>query len=264
MKRLSRSLLAFFAVAVILVFTGCEEEKVTIPNQTEEFYVNDFAGVLTESDAETMLAAGIALDKAVAAKLGKQTGAQVVAVTVKTTEGIEPSEYALMLGREWGIGDKEENNGIVILLATDDREVFVSVGYGLEGALPDSKVGRIIDNYGYDYFAENKFSAGMKALYSAIVREVYTEYGLDIPDNISVPKRYQNDADPGEVGISWGVILAIIILCVIYSRTRGLFIPFGGIGSGFFRGGGSGSGGGFGGFSGGGGSFGGGGAGRGF
>ncbi len=243
-----------------MVLTGCEEAKVEIPKPTESFFVNDFAGVLSESDAEAIFYAGAALDTAVAKKLGKDTGAQVVAVTVKTTDGEEPSEYALRLGREWGVGNKDDNNGVVILLSTDDREVFVSVGYGLEGALPDSKVGRLIDNYGYDYFAENEFSAGMKSLYTAIIREVYAEYDLDVPENISALQKYSPDVDIKDVGISWIIIALIVIICFVYLRSHGLFIPFGIIGGGF----GGGSGGGFGGFSGGGGSFGGGGAGRGF
>ena len=267
MKNVFKVLLTLCVAAIILVLTGCEEEQVKIPEPTEEFFVNDFANVLSKNDAEAIFSAGVALDAAVAKRLGKETGAQVVAVTVKTTEGEDPSDYALRLGREWGVGDKDDNNGVVILLATEDREVFVSVGYGLEGALPDSKVGRLIDNYGYDYFAENEFSAGMKSLYTAVIREVYAEYDLDIPENISAIQKYSPDVDPTDVGISWLIIALIVIICFIYSWSHGLFIPFGIIGrgfGGFFGGDNSGRGGGFGGFSGGGGSFGGGGAGRGF
>ncbi|MBR6902962.1 MAG: TPM domain-containing protein [Clostridia bacterium] len=264
--------LAVFLLALALCFAcGCSENEIKIPSPTEEFYVGDFADVLSGDDAKSILSAGVALERASAQVLGRDVGAQVVAVTVKTTEGEEISDYALDLGRQWGVGNKQDNNGIVILLATEDREVYVAVGYGLEGALPDSKTGRLIDNYGIDYFAENEFSAGMLNLYNAVVREVYAEYGLDVPEEVSVPQPYGSDVDFQKVGYSWAVFLVVLICCLLIGRRYGLFVPFwvfggssGRGGRGGFGGGFGGSSGGFGGFSGGGGGFGGGGAGRGF
>ena len=271
MRKLLTAVTLFIALAMLLFAVGCDGKTNDLPAATDEFYVNDFAGVLNEADAAEIYNTGAALDSAVAKLLGRDTGAQVVAVTVKTTSGEEPADYALRLGREWGVGNADDNNGVVILLATDDREVYVAVGYGLEGALPDSKTGRLIDDYGYDYFAENEFSAGMKSLYNAVVREVYTEYGIDVPESISAPEKYDADVSLGEVVGSWFAVFffAVILFFVLRGElgwlflgrglTRGSFIFGSGRGGGHF-----GSGGGFGGFSGGGGSFGGGGAGRGF
>lgn len=255
--------------AALVLLCGCSGSKKVYPDHTEKLYINDFAGVIDERDAEEIFSLGAALEKASAAALKTDTGAQVAAVTVETTEGEEISEYALGLGRQWGLGDKKENNGVVILLATEDREIYVAVGYGLEGALPDSKTGRIIDDYAIDYFKENEFSGGMINLYRAVVREVYAEYGLEVPESVSLPEEYSRDVDLKEAGISWGVILIILIFCALYLWKHGLFVPFGGFFGGFhggsgFGGGRGGFGGGFGGFSGGGGGFGGGGAGRGF
>lgn len=257
--------LAVFLLAASLCFAcGCTENEIKIPSPTEEFYVGDFADVLSVDDAKSILSAGVALERASAEVTGKDVGAQVVAVTVKTTEGEEISDYALNLGRQWGVGNKQDNNGVVILLATEDREVYVSVGYGLEGALPDSKTGRLIDNYGIDYFAENEFSAGMLNLYNAVVREVYAEYGLDVPEEVVVPEPYGRDTDFQKVGYSWAAFLVVLICCLLIGRRYGLFVPFSVFGGFSGRGGRGGFGGGFGGFSGGGGGFGGGGAGRGF
>ncbi len=267
MKKFLRTLSAFVAVLLVLLLSGCEEAKVKIPDPTERFFINDFAGVMDEKDVEEIYNIGAALNTAVAEKLSKDVGAQVVAVTIETTEGEEISEYALNLGRQWGVGNAEDNNGIVILLATEDREVYISVGYGLEGALPDSKVGRIIDDYGYDYFAENEFSAGILNLYRAVVREVYSEYDLLAPENITAPENHSENISASSIIKSWLGIIVLIAILIILSRRTGLFFflspgsrGFGG----FFGGGRSGGSGGFGGFSGGGGSFGGGGAGRGF
>ena len=143
------------------------------------------------------------------------------------------------------------------------------MGYGLEGALPDSKTGRILDAYGMSYFSADDFSTGLASVYGAVVNEVYIEYGLAPAEGytpISQIPQYeaQDNTSALRVGISWLILIVIVALYIaIFGRRGGIifFGPpggFGGFHSGGFHGGGSG----FGGFRGGGGSFGGGGAGR--
>lgn len=268
MKKVLSVLSAFLVAAVFIVCCGCSETEKEYPAHTEGFYANDFADVLSDGDKEEILKLGAALDTATAKALGTEKGAQVVAVTVASTGGEEIADYALALGRQWGVGSKENNNGVVILLATEDREVYVAVGYGLEGALPDSKTGRLIDDYAIDYFSENEFSAGTLNLYRAIVREVYGEYELEIPADTKQPENFSENISTASVIKSWLGIIIFLAVFLIYLKYRGFFFifnpGFGGHGRGGFGGFGGGSSGGFGGFSGGGGSFGGGGAGRGF
>lgn len=240
---------------------GCESEE-KYPNPTDKFFVNDFAGVIDDTAEAEFYSKAAALDKA--------TTAQVVIVTVESLGGEEPADYALELGRRWGVGNKETDNGVVILLSRDDREIYIAVGYGLEGALPDSKTGRIIDIYGLEYLKKDDFSKGLIAIGEAIINEVYIEYDLQ-PEQGYVPVDNlpdTEDVDLAQVGISWIVLIIIIIVIAGLSRRFGGFwFFFGPTGRGGFGGGGFHSGrggGGFGGFSGGGGSFGGGGAGRSF
>lgn len=241
-----------FAVILVLVclLCGCRqtEEKLT---PTENFYVNDFADVISD-DAESEM-----FSKAVA--LNQKTTAQVVVITVLSLDGEEISDYALQLGREWGVGDKEKNNGVVILLSTEDREIDIEVGYGLEGALTDSKTGRIIDYYGLEYLKQDDFSNGLLNISNALINEVYIEYGIDAENGyVPVEQLPQTQGEAGKVASSWvALIVFLIIFFLIFGRGGGALLFLGGP---RFRGGGFG--GGFGGFSGGGGSFGGGGAGR--
>ena len=79
--------------------------------------------------------------------LEKQTGAQIVVVTVQNLEGQSLEEYATELFRNYGIGDKEKNNGVLLLCAYEERQFRIEVGYGLEGTLTDGKTGRIQDEY---------------------------------------------------------------------------------------------------------------------
>ena len=254
-----------FAVALILLlcFCGCgsSNKKLTA---TQDFFVNDFADVISSEDESVMLSKAVALND--------KTTAQVVTVTVESLGGREISDFALALGREWGVGSEESNNGIVILLSESDREIYIAVGYGLEGVLPDSKTGRIIDVYGLKYLKQDNFSKGLLNISNAIINEVYIEYGLPTEaeytpiDSISQVESLGQSS--GRVAVSWIIMIIILIMFSFLStRRRGTNILFPalflGNGRNNFRGG---FGGGFRGgrFRGGGGSFGGGGAGRGF
>lgn len=249
------------AAVLLLIFSlcGCETEE-KYPKATEQFYVNDFAEVLTDTEEQELLQKAVALQNA--------TTAQVVVATVNSLQGDEPYYYATELARQWGVGDKEADNGILVLLSTGDREIFIAVGYGLEGALPDSKTGRIIDVYGLEHLKNDEFGKGIKSISEALINEVYIEYGLE-PEagyvNIDmVPE--QTTTEASEVVVSWVImIIIIIILSFITRRRSGGFFFFGmphihtGSHNSFRSGSGFG-----GGFRGGGGGFGGGGAGRGF
>ena len=262
MKKLINIITAALAVCIFILPLSAANKY---PKPTSQFFVNDFAEVIEQSAEDEIYSKGAALQE--------KTAAQVVVVTVDTLDGEEPADYALELGREWGVGQEEEDNGVVILLAETERQIYIAVGYGLEGALPDSKTGRIIDIYGLDYLKNNDFSNGLLEIFKAVVNEVYIEYGEE-PEEGYTAIEDTNEETLEEYGarvlVSWVIMIAVVILFIlIFGRRRRGFFWFGGPGgfgggSGFggFSGGSGGSFGG--GFSGGGGSFGGGGAGRGF
>lgn len=255
------------AIAVLLLILPVSAAN-KYPEPTSRFFVNDFADVIEQAAEDEIYSK--------AAALQEKTTAQVVVVTVNTLDGEEPADYALGLGRQWGVGQEDEDNGIVILLSKTERQIYIAVGYGLEGALPDSKTGRIIDAYGLDYLKKDDFSAGLLEIFGAIVNEVYIEYGEE-PEEGYTPIEDTDEETLEEYGArvaaSWVIMIACVILFVlVFGRRRRGFFWFGGpggmggMGGSGFGGFGGGSGGSFGGggFSGGGGSFGGGGAGRGF
>ncbi len=229
---------------------------------TDRFFINDFANVMTSEDEERIYQAGV--------QLYDKTKAQVVAVTVPSLDGMDISDFGLQLGRQWGVGDREKNNGVVLLFALEERQVRIEVGYGLEGALTDAKTGVLLDEYAIPYFQEDDFSTGMWNTYNALVNEVYIEYNLS-PESGYTPVE---DPEKGASSLLFEVLFVAVILAVVVGLSRsGIFFFLGGPrgprGRGGFSGrgfsGGGFSGGGFGGgFKGGGGSFGGGGSSRGF
>lgn len=244
---MKRSIAGILLILLLLPF-ACTIVSAATPSPTASFYVNDSAGVLSGAQEAKMLSAAEAL--------AKQTGAQVVVLTVTSLDGKAIEEYALEVARAWGIGDEKKDNGVLILLSTGDREIRVEVGYGLEGCLPDGKTGRLIDTYAIPYYAENDFAAGTEQLFYAVLNVVCEEYGVD-PTSLDVPVM----ETPGEEETTvWDLIylgVALVGFVVLAVVTRGrifIFLGFGGFG----RGGGGGGGRNFGG----GGGFGGGGAGR--
>jgi uncharacterized protein len=258
--RLTAALL--FIIIVALSLAGCDDTEQEL-KPTESFFVNDFADVITPADEDIIYSKGV--------KLQEQTGAQVVCLTVKSLGGKDIREFSLEIAREWGIGQKDKDNGVLLTLALSERQVGIEVGYGLEGGLTDIETGIILDTYALPHFKNDDFSTGLKNAYSALVNEVYIEYGIE-PEEGYTPagETGGRDADEQDTEEFLGfipVIVMLIILVLIFSTRRRGGPPFiffggrGGFGGGSFRGGGGFGGGGF---SGGGGSFGGGGSSRGF
>lgn len=239
-------------LVALCLLAGCGE--VALPTATDRFFVNDFADILSDSDEDTVYQAGVALQEA--------TDAQVVLVTVQNTDGLELEEYSLQLAREWGIGDSEEDNGILLLFTVDGPHSRLEIGYGLEGAIPDSKAGRILDTYlvpGYEDAAS--WSARLTDTYKAVVNEVYAEYGLT--ESI-LPLETLPAEEEGDLSDLILMIPFIVVFVLVMLRGRVGWLPFIGGFHGGHHGGFGGGGGGFrgGGFHGGGGGFGGGGASR--
>lgn len=266
MKKYSAILLS----AVLLILSlSVSAFAAKYPTPTQKFFVNDFADCISDADEQKM--------QSMAEELYEKSGAQVVCVTVDSLDGEEVRDYALGLGREWGIGSKNDNNGVLLLLAVDDRQVDIEVGYGLEGTLTDGKTGRILDTYAMPYLRDNDFSTGLYKAFSALIGETANEYGVEIDGSRTAPDGTDEDYDTDDVfkGLYYIfdiIILIVLVVAIVLRRKRRVIFlgggPFNGGGNDFHGGGFSGgsgfSGGGGGGFSGGGGSFGGGGSSRGF
>jgi uncharacterized protein len=116
--------------------------------------VNDFAAVL---DVE----ARSAFDRRIRA-LDEQTTIEMAIVTVSSLDGLSIEEYASRLFAAWGIGKKDKDNGVLVLVAPTDRAVRIEVGYGLEGTIPDGLAGDIIRNQFVPESRAGRFAAGLE------------------------------------------------------------------------------------------------------
>lgn len=187
---------------IMLIFTILAFYYTTyaVVSPKTNFYVNDYADVLSEETENYILNSNIDLQS--------KTKAQIVVVTVKTLDGKTIEEYATELFREFGIGDKEKNNGVLLLCSTGDRMFRIEVGYGLEGALPDGKTGRIQDQYIIPYLKNDNYDEGIKNGFSAILEEVCKEYNIEISE-AQKSKLVQDSSDE--------VFMVLIMISLIIS-----------------------------------------------
>jgi uncharacterized protein len=194
----------------------------------------------------------------------RDTGQQVVVVTLHSLQGYTIEDYGYQLGRHWGIGQKGVNNGALLIVAPKEHKVRIEVGYGLEGTLTDAISSTIIQNYILPSFKRGDYSAGIVAGTTSIL-SVLGGNSLSPPP---APQPLTFWQGPWEIVFIWALLFfgPWIYFLVLWFRHRNdphSWTTYGGGGdrwsSGSY-GGYSGGGGGGGGFSGGGGSFGGGGA----
>lgn len=190
-------------------------------------------------------------------KYDDSTSNQIAIVVVESLDGDSPDDYAMKLGRKWGVGNKGFDNGIVILISTGggqgNRKAAIAVGYGLEGVVTDLTAKTIIDNNLIPNFKAGNFYRGLDEGTDEIIKAAEGRY--------TAPEGYHKKSKGTSI---WTIIFIIILLLIIFgggAAGGGTYVSRGGFtgwsGGGGSSGGGS-SGGGFGGF--GGGSFGGGGS----
>jgi uncharacterized protein len=146
---MSRS--SIFALA--LAFVALPAFAYVSPGQPTG-YVNDFAGVLS-SETETYLNTELE-------KFTKETGGEVAVAVVSSLGGDDIESYANTLFREWGVGGEEKNTGVLLLVAIEDRDVRIEVGYGYEGVVPDAYASRIIRDDVLPSFREGDYDTGVK------------------------------------------------------------------------------------------------------
>jgi uncharacterized protein len=208
-------------------------------------------------------------------ELEQKTTAQMVILTVKSLQGQSLEEFSITIAHDkWKLGQKGKDNGILLVVALNERKYRIEVGYGLEGILPDSLVGSIGRQYLVPYFRRGDYSGGIYAATLAIANEVAGNAGVKITgmaavENVSPVKgRRKATGFLGKIVfllIFLGIVVIFIknprsfLILLLLSSMGGRRGHWGGSGGGF-GGGGGGFGGGGGGFGGGGGGFGGGGA----
>ena len=238
-------LLVMFAVLSQMTFT------LDVPKLKGR--INDYAGILNSSEESQL--------ESVLRNMQAKTSSQVVLLTIPSLEGENLEDYSIRVVEKWQIGQKEYDNGALLLIALAEKKVRIEVGYGLEHILTDLKSDYIIRNLIVSEFKRGSFYKGISNGLLAMTGLISKEFEISDEELAEFQKTKRKSKT---TQIPFGLIIFVIMILLGSSRRRGRrgsLLPMIFLGSMLGGSGRSGGGfGGFGGFSGGGGSFGGGGA----
>ena len=202
--------LIFILAAVLTILSGISAFA-DIPSPNRDFYYLDEVGVMSDETRFMLYANGKALEEA--------CGAQIVVLVVNSLGGMKIEDYAYAVINEWGVGDKDEENGVVLVIDEKGGEYRMTIGTGLERHMNSAMVQRMLDGYFHPLFKEYKTDLAIRNLYAKLFEEIKSIYklnialvhGEDLPGEMMI---YEEDkAD----GITMGeiIILGIIILIVV-------------------------------------------------
>jgi len=267
------------ALLLALLLIGAAQAEVAVPPPTQR--VTDLTATLDAGQTQSLEARLAAFEQ--------QKGAQLAVLIVPTTQPETIEQYGLRVVEAWKLGRKGVDDGVLLLVAKDDRALRIEVGYGLEGALNDATANRIVEEIIVPHFKSGEFYSGIEAGIAAIIKVIEGE-PLPPPKRLSVAAGQDMQslmfigfvivvavggmlrAMLGRVpaalllggvlgGLAW-LLLASALIALLAGLAAFVFVLLGGIGRGMGGGGFGGGGGSFGGggFGGGGGGFGGGGA----
>jgi uncharacterized protein len=192
MKKLLLLFLTFCWLAV-----GVGQNILPKPNPPK--LVNDAANVLSPEQRQILEQKLVALDDS--------TSNQIAVVLIPTLDGYEVQEYANKLFREWGIGSKGTNNGVLILAAIDDRKVWIEVGYGLEGAIPDIVASDIYRKKIVPAFKEGNYYRGIDDAVNALGKAAAGEYKIK-------RERKGSGGTTGKSILTFVIILFVVLMIV--------------------------------------------------
>ena len=196
-----------FCIFSILIYG-----KFTFPSPTDAKYLNDYVGIVDSSSAQNIMAIGYELEV--------KTGAQVAIVIINSTQGIPIEDYSVHLFREWGIGSSEKDNGLLILLALQDKNWRVEVGRGLEGAIPDLLSHDVMENIAKPNFIEGHYGKGLLDTYITFCDMIASEYQVTLSSLSSPPLPY-NPSNASTKGSNMGILFMILLLVdFLFNRGR--------------------------------------------
>lgn len=163
-----------------------------IPARVDDLVV-DFAGVLSDAEAQSLRTKLEAFDR--------ETSTQLLIVTMPTLDGADPAQFATELGQQWGVGQAGKDNGAVVLVSIGDRQVFIATGYGLEGAITDAEASRIVRNVIVPNFRQGNFYAGLSGAADALMEASRGEFA---------PEPARTGGAPS--GTDWVVVVLVVII----------------------------------------------------
>lgn len=224
---------AILGILLLLLPAGAIAAPDEIPDPVGDIYVQDFANILDENEELQLRNIGRSVED--------QTTSQVAVLTIDSLGDKSIEDYSVEAYRKYGLGTEENDNGVLLVIAMQEKKIRIEVGYGLEGVIPDGKAGRILDEYAIPHLKNGQPELAAMNTYQALANEVS---GTDEFGNTSPGKQEQDFPIP-----SWLLIIIVIGVIVLDFMFFGGTLTYlllsiitrGGGGGGGPRGGGGGS-----------------------
>ena len=207
-------------VSLIFLFSllscGTNQNKTSLDFPNPYGYINDYTNTLSEN--------WINQTEQLVQNVEKETSCEIAVAVINDLEGSSIEEYAVSLFDKWGIGKKDKDNGVLLLMALKDRKLRIEVGYGLEGVITDLQAKVIIDDVIVPRFSSNKYESGIYNGIVAIANIIYIDQGIEqiaYTDNIAPePKKSFEQSPWFIVIILMSVILPWILIGTIFGSFR--------------------------------------------
>lgn len=161
-------LISIFAGIITPLLVVLHAAALNVPPTPTDIPIVDQANVLTDQQKQD-LAQKIANESTA-------TSNQIGILIIPTLAGDSLEDYSIRVARQWGIGTKERNNGVLLLVAVQDRKLRIEVGYGLEGSLTDARSSQIIRDRITPQFKNNNYYGGVDAGIDGIISAIHNEY----------------------------------------------------------------------------------------
>ena len=205
MTSLMNKILFFFLLSVQLIVNAQTLDKEGIPEVPQPYaLVNDFAGLISEDNKQS-------LEKKLLA-FNDSTSNQIYVITVNSIGDYSIEDFALRTARKWKIGQKDKNNGILLLISKNDRKVDIEVGYGLESAVTDYDSKHIIEDILVPAFKQSNYHLGIDMATDRLMGLIQGTYVTEAEKNVPIPYW---------VFILIAVVL-IFILILVFSGKPGM------------------------------------------
>ena len=222
MKACFRALSVLLILVLVLALSPAASAVV---DQSESYYVADYANVLSNSTEESIINYNGALEY-------QCQGAQIVVVTVDYLGGLSCDDYAYQLFNNWGVGSSEYNNGMLLLLAVQENKAWLAYGLGLNSQLSSTQVDTMLDRYFWTDFDKGDYDEAVTRLFGALLRWYDGIYGSSVAGAGGGTQNTQSSSETGySVYYGIGRVLRMLIILAI------LLAIFGGGGRGRNRGG---------------------------
>ena len=187
-------------------------------NPDSNYYVTDKSSVLSSEVKQHIIQINHLFEKT-------EQKPQVAVVIIPTLDGVPIETYAVKQFEKMKIGNSDYDNGVLILLATEDREIRIEVGYGLEGALPDGKVGRILDQ-SMELLADGNYSLAIRDIFDQVIVAIQTEYGYEDVFNGSVSGIDVDVAEDDHTSFNTLTLTAVIGFVIYFTVCRFMGLSF--------------------------------------